>query len=145
MPNTHTWIVVANSSTAKIFKLVKFPEIEEIHAFEHPESRLHNQDLVTDREGRSFQSIGFGRSAYQPETEPKMVEIQKFATLISHFLTASHQNGEFTRLYLLASPAFLGLLRQRMDLQTQKAIVAESPKDLTDHKKEEIEEHLAAL
>lgn len=56
MPNSTTWIVVANSSHAKIFRLVKFPKIEEMTSIDHPESRLHNQDLEGRKPGRCFQS-----------------------------------------------------------------------------------------
>lgn len=145
MPNPTTWIVVANSSHAKIFRLAKFPKIEELTSFDHPESRLHNQDLEGRKPGRSFQSGGTTRHAYQPETEPKEVEIEKFAKSLSDYLTTSHQKGEFSRLYLMASPSFLGLLRQYLHAVTQKVIIAELAKDMTERTTAEIEQQLCVL
>ncbi len=145
MSHTTTWIVVANSSHAKIFRLAKFPKIEELISMDHPESRLHNQDLEGRKPGRNFQSGGTTRHAYQPETEPKEVEIEKFAKTLSDYISSSHQKGDFARLYIMASPAFLGLLRQNIHSTTQKAIVAEVAKDMTERSTSEIEEHLATL
>lgn len=146
MPNQKTWIVVANSSHAKIFRLAqKFPKIEELTTIDHPASRLHDQDLEGRKPGRNFQSGGTTRHAYQPETDPKEVEIEKFAKSLSDYIYAAHQKGEFARLYIMANPSFLGLLRQYINPVTQKVIVAELAKDMTEHPTAEIEQHLSAL
>lgn len=145
MANQATWIVVANSSHAKIFRLSKFPKIEELTSMDHPEGRLHSQDLEGRKQGRTFQSFGTTRHAYQPETEPKDVEAEKFARTLCHYICEAHQKGEFSRLYIMASPYFLGVLRQNIKPATQKAIVAELAKDMTERSISEIEQHLASL
>lgn len=145
MPNYATWIVVANSALAKIFRLSKFPKIEELTSMEHPESRLHDQDLVSSKPGRAFESTGVRRSSYEPESDPKKLEIDKFARILGEYLCTSYQKGKFSRLYIMAGPSFLGMLRQHLNAQTQEIIVAELAKDMTEHKKEEIEQHLAEL
>lgn len=143
MPNNTTWIIVANSSEGRIFKLVKFPQIEEIAGFIHPESHLHNQDLISSKPGRTFQSTNTNRSAYEPKTSPKELEIEKFAKILSEHLSQSHQKGLFHRLYIFAEASFLGLLRQHLDDKTKHTIIAETPKDLTKHKIGDIEKNLA--
>jgi len=140
-----TWVIVADKCKAKIFRIVKFPRIEEVSDLQHPESALHNQDLVSSRPGRTFQSMGNGRSSYQPETEPKQVEAIKFATEISHTLSTALNNGEYNQLYVIAEPSFLGLLRQHISPQVQKLILAEVGKQLTGSNKEAIEKHLAEI
>jgi protein required for attachment to host cells len=85
------------------------------------------------------------RSAYQAETEPKQVEAIKFATEIAQKLYTASNNGEFKQLYLIADPSFLGLLRQHINPQIQKHVIAEIAKELTSSKKEVIEQHLAEL
>lgn len=127
-----TWVVVADNSKAKIFRLVKFPnKIEEITQLVHPASRLHNQDLISSKPGRSFQSGGTTRHAYQPETEPKQVEAIKFAREVVQYLSTAEKKGEFSRLYLIAEPSFLGLLRQLIHPEMQKLITNEIAKELT--------------
>lgn len=140
-----TWVVVADNSQAKIFRVLKFPKIEEIFYLEHPESRLQNQDLVSSKPGRGFQSIGKARSAYQPETEPKQVEAIKFASEVAQHLYAALNKGEFNQLYIIAEPSFLGLLRQHISPQVQKHILVEVSKGLTSSDKEVIERHLSEL
>lgn len=147
MPNNRhlTWVVVADNCQAKIYRLIKFPKIEEIAHFEHPESRLHNQELVSSKQGRCFQSVGNARSAYQQETEPKVIEAMKFAAEVGNTLCAAERNGEFQRLYVFAEPSFLGLLRQYFSPGLQKAIIAEVPKDLTAFNVAAIEHQLAEV
>lgn len=146
MQNNTTWIVVANSSQAKLFKVLTFPsKITAIKNLAHPESRLHDQDLVSSKPGRSFQSMGVSRHAYQSVTDPHHAEMEKFARHVAEYLTASFNKGEFKRLYVMANPSFLGLLRQYMDHNTQKSIVAEVPKDMTEHTTEDIERQLGQV
>jgi protein required for attachment to host cells len=143
--HTTTWVVVTDSSQAKIYRLVKFPKIEEISYFEHPESRLHDQDLVTSRPGRGFQSMGNARYSYQQEVEPKKQEAIKFAKSIARYLISAEEKNEFDRLYVIAEPTFLGLLRQNMTPGIRKKIVAELSKNLTTCDVATIENHLAEL
>lgn len=140
-----TWVLVADRSQAKIYRLVKFPEIEELSHIEHPEGRLQNQDLVSSKPGRGFQSVGARRSAYESKTSPTLVEATKFAVHLSDYLTTAGRNGEFQRLYVMAEPSFLGLLREHISPEVQKTIVAESSKEFTTADKTVIENHLAGL
>lgn len=140
-----TWVVVANSSHVKIFRVVKFPKIEVVRVMEHPESRLHDIDLVGAPPGRAFDRQGSARHAYEPKADPKHLEIEKFAKALGEHLSASQQKGAFSRLYLMASPSFLGLLRPHLSKPAQEVIIAEITKDMTDRPTADIEHHLAAL
>lgn len=147
MKNYHTWVVVADKCQAKIFLMEKAHKLKEIFHLEHPESGLHNRDLISSKPGRGFQSIDKGttRSAYQPETEPKQIEAIKFASEIASLLYSASTKGEFQNLYLIADPSFLGLLRQHIHPQIQKHVIAEIPKELTQASVETIEHQISAL
>jgi protein required for attachment to host cells len=142
MSQQATWVVIANGSNAKFFRVVKFPKIEEFEVFLHPESRLRNQDLVSAEEGRTFESTSTARSAYQAHVDPHHVELQKFARLLGERLAEEKRKQSFSRLYLMANPSFLGLLRPHLDHSTKEALVAEVGKDMTDQSMAEIEKHL---
>lgn len=142
MPHQETWVLVANSSQAKLFRLTQFPKIEPLQDFAHPESRLHDQDLTSDRPGRNFDSMSTRRHAYEAKHDPKSLEIDKFGKILSEYLNLAHENGDFTRLYLLANPSFLGVLRQELSARLQGAIVSEIAKDMTEHPKSDIEKQL---
>lgn len=145
MQSKNTWIVVANSSEAKIYKLVQFPKIEELDALIHPKSRLQNHDIVESKGGTNFDSVGGGRHSYEPKTDPQHAENEKFAKIISSYLADAHEKGAFSRLYIMASPAFLGLLRKQLNPKTQQTIVHELAKDIVVHKKADIERHLSEI
>lgn len=140
-----TWVVVANSSQAKIYKVVKFPALEEVASFEHPESRLHDQDLVTSKPGRVFDKGGTTRHAYQTAIRPKIEEAEKFSSQIAHYLAKSIQSGECGRLYLIANPSFLGMINEHLDKETEQHIVAKLAKDFTEFTRLELEQKIQEI
>jgi len=146
MPNNNTtWVVVANSAQAKIFRLVVFPKIEFLTSLQHPESRLHDIDLVSTKPGSTNDRGGTHRSSYQAPSDPKQLEMEKFAKDVTSYLSSACRKKEFSRLYVLAPPTFLGLLRQHMDQKTRDSIVAENAKDMTDHKQDAIERLISEI
>lgn len=136
------WLIVANSSIARIFKIEKRHDLHEIEILEHPESRLLNQDLVTSAPGRDFESGGMGRHALEPKVLPKKQEFAVFAKLIADYLENARNQGKFETLYIAASPALLGLLRQFLHPNTVKLIKGETDKDVTQVKSQDILSHL---
>jgi hypothetical protein len=78
MMKKQSWIVVANSTIARVFKLEKL-KLTELECLIHPESRLKQQDLVSDKAGRTNESMFPSRSAMEQENSPKKVEAILFA------------------------------------------------------------------
>lgn len=136
------WVIVANSTHAKIYKAESNKSLKEISSFEHPESRLHEQDLVTSKPGRAFDSIGTARHAVQQKTSAKEQEFIHFAKQLSSYLENSRNKGDFQSLYVIASPNFLGLLRQEFTPQINHLIAGEIVKDMTSSRIEQIRDHL---
>lgn len=140
-----SWLLVANSSIARLYKIEKHHELREIKVLEHPESRLRNLDLVTDKPGRDFESAGIGRHALEMKTLPKRQEFAVFAQQIADYLEQAHQQGEFDTLYVTANPSLLGLLRNSFPPNISKLIKAELDKDITHLSPQEIPSHLPFL
>ncbi len=140
-----TWLIVANSSLARIYKIEKRFDLTELKVLEHPESRLHNLDLVSDKPGRDFESAGIGRHALEPKVLPKRHEFAVFAKSLADYLENARNQGEFETLYIAASPSLLGLLRQSIHPNTAKLIKGEVDKDMTHMKPQEIPSHLPFL
>lgn len=136
------WVIVANSTHAKIYKAESNKSLKEISRFEHPASRLHEQDLVSSKPGRTYESVGPARHAVEPKTSAKDQEFINFARQLSTHLDQSREKGEFSALYVVASPNFLGHLRQEFSSQINKLIAGEVVKDMTASKIEQIREHL---
>lgn len=137
-----TWLLVANSSLARIYKIEKQQHLTELKVFEHPESRLHNLDLVSDKPGRDIQVGGTRRHALEQKTSPKKQEFQVFARELTDYVDEAHKQGILDTLYLAASPSILGLLRQSFHPNTAKLIKGEVDKDMTTFKSHEILGHL---
>ncbi|MCF7806111.1 MAG: host attachment protein [Simkaniaceae bacterium] len=131
------WMIIANGSCMKLFK---FPHddytLQHPDVVLHPESTLKQQDFDTDRSSKSHT---FGNDSEMTST--KKLEEKKFAKEISHFLKKGHDNKEFIRLYLAASPNFLGLLRGELPKEIQECIAEETNKDLTKISSSEIWSH----
>lgn len=147
MLNNHskTWVIVADASCAKIYSIHKFPKMEEILKFEHPESRLSNRELTRSQPGRGFQRGGGVRYSYEGEFEPKQIESDKFAADLAEMLDNHRVSRDFGRLYLIAGPSFLGLLRKHLHPEVRKLIVAELDKELTSCSISDIEKHIAEI
>lgn len=137
------WLVVADASVARIFNYENSHSMIEISTLTHPASRLKNSDLVSDRLGREFQSMGGGsRSAMDPKTFPKDHEFEIFAKEITQFLLQAHNQRQFDGLYIIAGPEFLGLLRAELSPELKKILIGELNKTLTELSPKEILEHL---
>jgi protein required for attachment to host cells len=137
-----SWIVVADSARARIFDAEsKTCECTEIAGLVHPESRSHERDLVSDRGGRAFDSVGGGRHEMTKHVSPHEHEADLFARRIAEWLNNGHDAGEFERLQLAAPPAFLGVLRKCLDGKLQerlekvinKNLVHETPDTIAVH------------
>jgi len=108
-------VVVADQSKARIFT-VDDPHgpLQQVDELEHPEARKREQELISDRPGRSFDSNGQGRHAMGTSVEPKKEEAIRFAKQVAEYLQAAHHEGRFNRLLLVAGPPLLGLLRDKL-------------------------------
>lgn len=143
--NGSTWVVVANSSCAKIYKMETLKDLKVIEQMEHPESRLHVRDLVSSPQGRAFESMGMHRHAMEPTTSPQKLEFMAFAKSLCARLEDARMHGDFDQLYLAAGPSFLGLLRQFMSTHLSGIVKKEIDKDMTHMKAKEIGEFIAKL
>src|SRR5262245_42681650 len=136
-----TWILVSNSSMAKIFRIEKNQNLIEIAQLTHPESRLHERDLVSSKPGRDFDSMGSSRHAYEAQHSQKSTEFHLFARHISNFLSSAQSEGKYDKLYIAASPVFLGILRQELSRPINMLIAGEVDKDMTQMAPGEIREN----
>lgn len=138
-----TWILLANSSCARVCESdgPKRP-LREVADFEHAESRMHEQDLTSDLPGRAFDSVGGGRHAMGQSVEPKQQHAIQFAKQLVDYLEAARNEAAFGCLYVIAAPAFLGLLRQHFSASLASLVTGEVDKDLTSLKLGELEQYL---
>jgi protein required for attachment to host cells len=128
-----TWILVADASRARIFETEGGQQkIQEIEDFAHPAGRAATRELVTDGQGRFY---GKGERDQGHTSAPDVDAVEHdneiFAKSIAEYLYQARMAHRFERLQVMAAPRFLGLLRQKLHQEVQKAIVDETPKDLS--------------
>jgi len=128
---TNTWVLVAHRGGARVFEN-KGPGkgLNLVDEFENPAGKLKNREIDSDKQGRSFDSRGAGRHAYQPEQLPTEHVAEQFAKHLSIVLDDARNHKRYSRLVLVAEPRFLGNLRAALNTQTASLVSATVDKDL---------------
>lgn len=146
MKPTVTWVLLADGAQAKVFEhsgpgsgLTPVPDLL------MEEEPLKAQDIVTDRPGRSFSSVGSGRSAMEPSSDPVEVREANFVKSVAERLDRKYQQSAFSRLIIAAAPTALGTIRSAMSNGLKEAVVAEMPKDLTNLPTPQLEKHFGEI
>ncbi len=138
-----TWVVVADASRARIFSAEGASgPLTEIEDMVHPESRLHEREMASDEPGTTFDRGGQGQHGMGNAVDPKQQEATRFAKEVCEELDSARQAGKYDRLYVIAAPAFLGVIRDTMHDATKKLVAAEVDKNLAAHEVAEIRAHL---
>lgn len=133
-----TWVIVAESSRAKIFELEKRNSpLKEIHGLAHTQSRLHQQELTSDLPGRTP-----GQHKLMQQTTAKENASNEFARNICHHLDDARNKGLFNKLIIMSSPNFLGRLRKQLGSAMNKYVISEIDKNLVRHSTADIQAHL---
>jgi protein required for attachment to host cells len=137
------WVIVCDGKKALVLENAgdeKFLNLKTREVFDHPDLRTH--ELGTDAPGRSFSSVGNGRSAME-QTDWHAQEEEKFLRKLAGHLDAAVKTGEAKSLILVAPPRALGVLRQSYSHSLRDALRAEIDKDFVKLPVHEIEKHLA--
>ncbi len=124
-----TWILVANESEARLLKTGGDGMVL-VKKFDHPAGRKKDQEINSDRYGRTKNRIGTGRSAMDPKVTPRVHERSVFAHELSGFLDRELAQRHFERLVLVAPPHFLGEIKGTLSEPLKKCIAATLSKDL---------------
>jgi protein required for attachment to host cells len=137
-----TWIVVAESSRARIFALHGLTTpLQELEDMVNPAARTAEHELVSDRPGRTMDSTG-RRHAKQSPVSPREQVALGFARQLAEHLEQGRTHGKFDCLILAAAPEFLGLLRKNLTEATRQKIRKEIHKNLVREDEKAIREYL---
>jgi protein required for attachment to host cells len=118
-------ILAADQARARLFKAERREgPLVEFSGMANPEARLREQDLVSDASGGNPHDLGNHDSAHQHV-------VQVFAKQVSQALEQAVQSHKPDRVYVLASPSFLGLLRPLLSTALKSKIAQELAKDVS--------------
>ncbi len=135
------YVVVADSARARILSgEAGSGPLTEDNDLVHPESRLRQQDLVSDASGS--EAGGFGNHSMGHEKLARDHAADNFARQVVAEIEKIHRRGELGRLYLVAAPRFLGMLREHLGKSCRDRVAGEINKDLVQHGIDDIRDHL---
>jgi protein required for attachment to host cells len=125
-------VVAADSARARLFRAgTPDAPLEEVDELLNPEARLHEGDLVEDSAGRrGTRPTQAKRSALGGETA-KRHRAEEFAAVVCEHATWQLRAAHAHRLYLVAEPEFLGLLRRTLDRSVLKQVAGAVAKSVT--------------
>jgi protein required for attachment to host cells len=136
-------IVVADQAEAIFYDVPALnARPKEVGRISDPLAHKHDRDLVSDRPGRAYESVGKARHAIERENDPRYQEAVRFARRISCRLDDSLHRDEFDELVVVAGPPFLGLLRKELSEQARRRMVHTINKDLVHSPVEALRKHM---
>lgn len=138
----NTWVVVADGTRARFFNRHRNRKLEEFDTLLSPEHRLHEGDLVSDRDGRSYDADGAGRHGVGSRGSAKDHEMGIFARRLAARLEEGRHTGQLERLVLIAPPRFLGQLRNHLTESSAGLVALTIDKELTTLTADKIEHHV---
>ncbi len=120
------WYVLANRTEA-VFYEEGPARFSFIRRLSHPEGRLSERMVTSDRPGRGFSSAGNGSIRHALDRGLKHPDgvARAFAQLIAETLDEAHQKQSFTELVLVSEPRFLGLMRAALPSGLRSVVTEE--------------------
>ena len=126
-----TWILVAQQAGMRVFEHSRHGDSPKlIETRMHPDGARKNQEIDSDRPGRTFCSANSGGGAFTHEVDAHQHKLQVFAKEIAQFLENGLNQHCYENLVLVAEPRFLGIVRESLDKKVLDTVSATLNKDL---------------
>lgn len=116
-----TWIVVANGRFARVYLSVRNGPLEEV------------------------ETLGDDDPESEPPVPARPDEMADFARIVARHLDKALDGKQFQKLYLVASPAFLGLIRPDLSQRVEAVLAGEVTKDLVHHTPEQVRDNFSLV
>ena len=147
MKSVRTWILIADAGRARVLENSGpgrgTTEVDGLSS----ESALPGatSEIVADRQGRSFESVGATRHPLEPHTDPRKKLKRDYLEMLADQLDERLQAGDFDKLVVVAPPPALGILRRAYSHRVSSVVSGELAKDLTKVPDHQLGSHLEAF
>lgn len=127
------WLVIANASRARVLEESDtVGQYRHVADLVHPQSRQKAADLAADRPGHVMGAgHGLGGTNYEPRTDPKEREHDRFAREVAAAVNAGVAEGRCAGLTLVASDPFLGHVKTHLSHTARRLLLRTVPADYT--------------
>jgi protein required for attachment to host cells len=145
MKPVRTWILIADAGRARVLQNLGPGKGTTAVDGLASESALPSStnEIVADRQGRSFESAGSTRHPLEPRTDPREQMKRNYLEMLADQIDGKLQAGAFDRLVVVAPPQALGVLRGAFTDRVKQAVSGEVAKDLTKTPDHDLAAHLA--
>lgn len=141
-----TWILIADGAQARLFaNHGPGKGMEPVDDGEFEGDHRPTRDILSDKPGRAYESVGETRHAIAPHHDPHRELKRTFAEQLAEMLEQHLMQKAFDRVILVAPPAALGDLRAALSDKVRAVVHAELDKDLVKTPVAELPGHLAAV
>lgn len=134
------WVLVADGRKALLLRNAtdeQRPDLKVLKVIEQPDNPK-TAEHGTDKPGRTTDA-GTGRHSAVEQTDWHDLAERQFAAEVTDAMERHHQDGDFSKLFVVAPARTLAEFRQRFSKELHGTVVAELDKDLTKHPVHEIE------
>jgi protein required for attachment to host cells len=139
------WVLIADGEKALFLRNegdAAYPNLQVVRKVE--EENPPNREQGTDAPGRYSQGGMSPHNSAMEETDWHRLAKDRFADELADRLYRMAHRGDFERIVLVAPPAVLGAMRQKLHKEVAQRVAAEVPKTLTGHPVDQIEKLLLA-
>lgn len=131
------WVVITDSNTCRIYNYT-YPNHLSLHkTLEHPENKLRDIELTSDKPGH-YKTSGSAHGAYSQPSDPKEIKIDNFSRDIAKELEHGRTNHAYEKLVIIAPPHMTGLLAHHLNKHVKDLISHTIEKDLVHAREQEI-------
>lgn len=141
-----TWVMVADAARARFFvsEGEDVRPIEEV-TLDNPAAHGFSRDLVSDKPGRTIESVGGAHHAQEPKHDPHRSAKEAFARRVADYVEQNALADKFDDLVLVAPPQMLGDLRGALGRHAAARVAGTAPKDLMKIPTAEMKAHLQPI
>jgi protein required for attachment to host cells len=105
------WVLSANSNNCRIYRFQRRPAtLFLLKELQHVENRLKKSEVLTSDRPGHYQKSVLIRGSYEPHTDLKEIEVNKFAKAIAKEINISKKNNVLDRLIVFSAPHMMGVI-----------------------------------
>lgn len=144
MSEKKTWVLVADAGRARVLEMLSHDDkLALVSDIEHPLPKT--SEAVRDSLPRTFDSVGKGRHAIAPKSDPHRADKKAFADDLADMLEAGLEKRSFDELVIIAPPQMVGDLRAAISDRVKSHLKQELLLDLAHAPISEIADRLKKL
>lgn len=133
-----TWVVNTNTNLCHIYHYDRgAAQLKLVKTIEHPENKLRDIELTSDKPGH-YKDSGASHGTFSQPTDPKEIKIDQFSREIAKELEAGRTHHLYRDIILIAPPQMNGSIQHHLNKHVKEFITHIIEKDVLFLKEQEL-------